>query len=434
MRRPLSLLILVLLAPFLQAKDVGGLRYKEVREIYVSRGDIRFVLPELICQLEVPAILDLGILPADLTEEGKPDWDNWWTFDPFAIGDPTIHPTRIVSPYEKKKGSIGEVLKEFCELNGTFHWEIQNETVYVIRGGKKDSILVRFPTLREFAIKDLPIKAVLWTLADRVKRRIKKSPAAFKEMAIEDIEIITYNYKPVMGWGGGFNHLWPREEMGYSVSFHRKNVTLLDILEGLIEEQRSFLVVALADDGEEEKEASHFYEIYVTNWSSGRRKISLRNLVVGLDDGHEKRYGYRDIRARVDDFERELRRRHHFYPEEVADEIENSKIIERIVKYESLSRVEHQLQWLISLEDKRVADLVVKNVLGCQDRKRRGDLIKRASCIPGPGEERFGNAYMPLWKKLADEDRDPRVRTLAKWVLEWYRDYQKHLKKNKARH
>jgi hypothetical protein len=376
---------------------------RPVEEVYVQKGDVLIFLPELLTQLDIPAAgIDLGfinsrnVIRKDLAPGApNPEVVDW-------------RPERQVGPLEMKKGTVRQALDELVRQRPELAWRNENGVLLISSSAAKGSVVQPILDCRlpEFKADKKPL--------DRA--------AAEMESAIQTIQptiektvwwnMMLWRQHPV---------LEPRQTLSVPVTLNKNDATVHQILTDLVRQVPGAFWVAY-DEGEDPVGAPGCPGVItLSRHSCFRRELSLEALIRCLDGAYAPLHGSERVGDRVDEAERELRRRFYFNAVEVRQTLLKAESLPRqmqsATEKEDLQGV---MRWACSLRDVQLTGALLDLV----------PMIKkpdnRYKCLLGTEftlfqEPELRPKCLALWNRLL-EDEDAKVRQKAKELIGWAKD------------
>lgn len=402
-------------------EDLTG---RPVQEVFIERGDVLDAIPELIAQLEVPAVLELGYITAPRKGEEWSHARRWNEPVPPA-------PERLVREFEFRKGTIAKAFDAFCRMNSTFTWE-ETDGVLVLRRRENNSEFsnsVLNHGIGSFESNHERVQFPSYELRERMEEIIAHLPG-------KDQPNLWF-FPPYLDTGEHHVYL-PRTHSKYTVSVQKEDPTVREALVTLIAGQPNYFWITLHAE-EWGIPARERFVVVHTNWSPQRREWSLDQLIDCLNPDHPELYGYRNLGVRIIDARRELKRRYHFHPGSVREALLREGTIERIIQNGTAKdphgwHARRGLQTLFDLLDHRISQRVIQRVLAIEELDPHDGLdgseqrVRLINTFPRPSHPDFQSIALPVWRRLAADDPDPAIRDNAETVLQLHRARVEYLK------
>ncbi len=374
--------------------------------VFVDRADFLRFLPELVCQLQVPASIEFGLLEMPQS----PDVKEWTTRDVFFDEYPRPDTKRMVGPFESRRGSLREVLDGACKSSMDLSWELMNGRINIFRGPRQKSKLA---DMMELTIEGFEESGDFMEVAFGLKAHIEgafpglKPGPQFKDDPLNRPNML----------------LDPRMKLDFKASVTAGRKTLRTTLHEMIQDQPTVMWMSFyAPKGT-------YYGnidgcIFVpTRWSPQRAKFTEEELFRGADPSYGDLHGYRDVETRVNDCRREIKRRLRLRRDEVLAALRRLDVIAKATSQPDLDIGIDIMRFLAEIRDKEVTEQLIGAVLQMKVGERRFRFVQM--CFPELGLYGFGDTYLRLWERLSKEDADPAVRRYAGSVVEGYREDRK---------
>jgi len=416
---------------------------RKASRIFVKEGEASFALPELVSQLELPALLELGCVEHSVrTNDGGRD-------DYYAMM-PTI---------ELEEGSLRDVLEKLVEpglvykMNGVeptgktrkLRWEILGgevlhiydpeyfddqrnplnlkcRTDFTLPGGERAPGVSSAASSAHGAILKLLKREIEEQCPQAARVREERPDGA----VIERSRVRVF---PVGGSTGTPEHYLARNNISVpSCSLQSQGHTLRDVM-----------LMALVNGHKKQSENGgprhHLWVVYetssgaigsrtvqdeawtvkiaLTNWNANRSRSLLATAEIcermsrtGVQYGGED-LGYASSWSMVDDLSAELVRRAHFDAAEVAECLSRNKVLEK---------AEHVVLLATALARTGEAEVLehLFDIAGAIADGRRHRVIVMALF---QSNDSYEGRFDARWKELADAEKDPGLKRMMTGLL-----------------
>jgi hypothetical protein len=371
---------------------------RAVEEIFVPKCDVLTFLPELLVQLEIPAAgIDLGriysqnILKKDTSPGGPhPDIVDW-------------RPERQIGPLEMKKGTVRQVLDELVRQRPELSWRNENGVLLITSTACKSSVVqpVLDCRLPEFKADKKPM--------DRVAAAME-SPIRVLRPAEENT--VTWIMHPVLP---------PRRPLDVPVTLDESNAPVRQLLSDLVRQVPGAFWIAYDEVSDPVGAGQCFGWITVSRIGSGRRALSLETLLQCLDETYAPLHGCRSMDIRVEEAERELRRRQHFHAAEVREALLKPDGLPRLMTTAKANYGLRQVvRWACTLGDVSLTQGLLDLVPTIKKPDNRYECLLGTELL-GFEDTGLRPKCLALWNRLL-EDEDAQVRQEAKQLIEWAKE------------
>ena len=408
--------VAVLLGPFvLGFAHADDSMNRRVDHVYVRAGDIQYRLPELVAQLQVRAVLELGRLKEPRSGGRLEPTEDYPYYEPDLPP-----PEQTVKPFELLEGTVRDALDAYCTLNPHLEWRVTGGTVWLRRTSGGAPMLEKLLAFRldeypsstqEFESTDgdtPPLSAHMYHLAQQVNSKVGRRVLGFMTNEPE-------GYKP-----GVSEIFFSHEPVGDRAVFRREHATVMEILLEMIQPFPN-LVAQLSGDNQT-------CGVSFSTWSRTRRQLNLKELALAYTLQPKPLFGCTNVTARRDTALRELRRRHHFEPKKVVDTLIEQGTIEALVRPlrpgETHPPTSQTLVGLFQMNDPVLSKHAAEVILSLPDPVARYYYV--GDSIPRPYQPGF-NLVLPVWKELV-HDENPSTRALAQMILDWHKKRPTRLK------
>ena len=361
---------------------------REVTSIYVPRAPYWEAVQELVCQLEIPAGLSLGCLPATLFPGGLGS-SQAFRIDEMSQGyaDLRINPAYekiLVGPIKMRRTTVRAALDRFCKDSRVFQWKIDGGVVLIepVRSKMRPHVLsanVPFFMASKRRAADLFSEAV--EAAELPRSTVLWEEIVTKVAGMDDIS------------------LPPRAETAsWRISVEMRDVPLQDVLTQLVRgapDHNGLWICYELPDAPGFSGKQPVSRIFLSTWSPVRRKLGTDELVRELVQLRKKHphnrgtRGYIRVAIQMEDYWLELAKRAHFDPETVS-----RLLLEQAFADTGEPRLGvHQL---VALGLQLVTDALAEHALSADSDKAREAVMSE---VPPPWA--FEGAYREFWDKLA---------------------------------
>lgn len=388
---------------------------KPVHNIYLPRGWVEQALPELVAQLEIPAILEIGRL--ELPPPPEDEYRLRWS-------DRVIPPDRLIKEFEFDAGTVGQALDAFCELNPEIQWREQ-EGVFILhraRGYTHDDSLLE-EHIDHIARPLNTALACAWQIENQLR---DQSPA------LHHLSVLPHDR-------GMWVELWaPRTHSDYPMSLDLHDVAVRQVMLHILGRRNDHFWIHVHAPEAILQQPSTFQEghtLVFTNWSAVRRLASIEELMAMVNPMSGELHGYRDVEVRIEDAQDELRRRAHFHPQAVREALLHHQhwdlLIAVYFDYYQERALENRwtplefeplLDVMLEVADEQFAMSILERLTRDDGitltRKHQSARMTLLDALPMPNEPRFELA-LPYWRRLAT-DSDDYARRSAQRILQWH--------------
>jgi hypothetical protein len=384
---------------------------RPAEEVFVPKCDMLVFLPELLVQLDIPAAgIDLGRINSRLVlrKELSPAGTNTEIVDD--------RPERLVGPLEMKKGTVRQVLDELVRQRPELSWRNENGVLLISSSATKGSVVqpVLDCRLPEFKVDKKPLD---WAAAEMEEPIRVLQPAEKKTI---NWIMTMWRMHPV---------LEPRQTLDVPVTLDNSNTPVRQLLTDMVRQVPGAFWIAYDEVNDPVGATERFGVITISRIGSDRRKLDLQTLIRCLDETYTPLHGCQRVVDRVNEAERELRRRQHFQADEVREALLKPEGLPRIVAAAKPGYMVGELmQWAWLLHDQQLTVALLELIPTIKNADRRRE------CLMGLWgtviyEPELRKVYFPLWKRLA-EDENLRVRQEAQKAVDYM---QKNLTQNPER-
>ncbi len=385
---------------------------RKVGHIFARGGDVQYRLPELMAQLELRAILELGRLekPRDGGRfEATEDY-------PYYEPDPPP-PDQTVKAFELVEGTVSQALDAYCTLNPQLEWRQANGTIWIRRKSKGATMLKKALAMR--LPKYASPKDTRWGEATPLRAHIEH---LMQQVNNEfGHRVAGYGWVSLSPWEpGAAQRFATHEPLGSRPPFQRENATVKEVLLATIKPLPNQLVLLTGND--------RFCGASLVNWSRMSRQLNLKQLALAFTLQPKPLHGCINVPARMDSALRELRRRHHFEPKRVVQALIDQETIEALVQpmgpQGAIPVTTQTVGALFRMNDAGLTKHAAEVILKLPDPVARYHFV--SGSLPRPYQPGFDLA-LPVWKQLA-HDENPSTRTLAHMMLDWHKKRPARLK------
>ncbi len=427
LRTALIVFVAGLVCPLGRADDLID---KQAEEIFLEDdSEIRNGLPELVAQLNIPAGLVFGPLKYPWVPEETPKYEQV-----------RMQPAdQYLKVFEFRSGTMKAALEAFCRPRPAITW-MQTEGVVLIRRQGPDlshcnSVLNR--RVDAFRVSEVAFRQVIARLKDSVTPPLESEVQGEPKWSIYGVQT-----RHVTGWHNRHEPVYgrtfePRLPDTRSVTVAIPDGTLQQALNALSTQcQGTFWGVWEREPGPgtpkpllaDTPVRSGVLALF--SFHPERREFDLPTLVRCIDGRYEHLHGYANREVRINDAWAELWRRQHFHLNAVRRALVQNNALERILASPRYEQRMRRVSQYFLMSDEAMARRAVERILHITEDEpaRRRPLV----CWSIPfdpryhPEDTFKSTYVPVWRRLAEEDKDPKVRERAREILEYYEDWKRH--------
>lgn len=360
-------------------------------------------LPELFAQLEVSGAIDFGLWPA------RPDVD---------AGEDPHPPSAWMQTFVFEAGTVRQALDALVEANSVLSWEAADGRVMLRREPRSPRtaqlLAAQVGVLDVAGIPEVDYR-VATALSWARNRALQSLPEPdFLEMRAR----VSFGRPEVAHRFPGRRpismHLWPEQA----------EQTLEDVLHRLTPAaEHAFWYAFHAESSPAAGgfQSNRRLRIAVTTWSSVRRQLRTSQLVEALHEHDERLHGYRDVKIRIEDAQRELQRRHHFNPGEVRAALMAGGNITKLVE-KADNAAWYRVYWMTRLEDTTLNRIVFDQVRRLDPQE---NIMHPLTAFPPPHDPKFDATLLPRWRNVAATFPVPKVQEYAGYVVDlhqWLED------------
>jgi len=388
---------------------------REVDHVYVRAGDVQYRLPELMAQLEVRAVLELGRLKEPRSGGRFEPTEDYPYYEP----DPPP-PEQTVKAFEFPEGTVKGALDAYCSLNPHLEWRQTNGIVWVRRRAGSGPMLKKILAFRLDKYPPSPqdlesesdgaplVREHLYELAKRVNTELGHQVLGFRTVSLG-------YHEP-----GSAERFPTHEYLGSRAAFQREDASVKEILLEVMEPFPN-IVVQLTSNG-------RTCGASLLSWAQMRRKLNLNELASAYTLQPKPLFGCANVTMRRDSALRELRRRYHFEPEKVVEALIEQGTVEALAQpmrpNGAIPLTTLTVGGLFRMNDAGLSKHATEVILKLPDPVARYHFV--SGSMPRPYQPGF-DLVLPVWKQLVhDEDAD--IRTLAQMILDWHEKRPARLK------
>lgn len=408
---------------------------KPVQDVYIRRDWAANVLPELIAQLQVPAIIELGKL--EPIPQPPDEYTRKW------LAPREIVPERAVETFSFRGGTAGQALDAFCRENPNFEWREQNGVIILRRrSGHPPGYIspLDFIVSLDVPLADAHVGVAKLGLAMREEFERRGLPPMITIHPLNEDELAS---------------LWqPRCDWHYPLAFRLDGATVRDAVIQILKAQPNHFWISL--EQEPRQGTGPFYDkgaprlswgdrwlMIFTNWSPVRGMASVDDLIKLANPSEPELHEYETLALRVEDAQRELHRRAHFQPEAISAALRNPEhtgvwgLVEGYHKA-FIAGVKHHislqpiLELVLDMGDEEASRIIADYILQEAETPAHPWAPGRLrAALPGT-HHRHVEWALPYWRKIAAKETERF--TQAKGTLQWYGEYQEYLASKKLAH